>query len=248
MTDIVQQQERLDSLRERANELQATDHLLFTKIKDARVAGEDPRELRTERLKIKLELEELDAVVPQLAAEIEAAEKDALHVQAEGRVREIHRSISGHSGEQQARMRRLVKASEAYRKEATAVNGAFISQRDLLAEESALRQRFDGLPETNPRTMQLPGKEPMVEQAVATVQAVTFPVVPSHLPRPSMPEDSPAAKLIEAAGPTEAELSERTEKKQEREKREEEESRIAANPLVQRELERAATTPSGFRV
>ena len=247
MTDINQQQERLDSLRERASELQATDQRLFAEIKNARVAGEDPSELRTERLKIKLELEELDAVVPQLAAEIEKAKKDALHAQAADRVREIHRSLSGHAGEQPSRTQRLLKASKAYRKEANAVMDAFMIQRDLMAEEAALRERFGSLPETDPRTMQLPGREPMVEEAVAAVQAISFPVVPSHLPPPSMPEESPGAKLIEAAGPTEAELVEVAEKKRAEREREDEERRIAADPLVQRELQRVAATPSGFR-
>ena len=56
-----------------------------------------------------------------------------------------------------------------------------------------------------------------------------------------------AVELLEAAGPTEAELGESAEKEQERRKREDKEARIAADPMVQREIERVAAIPSGFR-
>ena len=59
--------------------------------------------------------------------------------------------------------------------------------------------------------------------------------------------DTRAVELLEAAGLTQTELRERGEKDRAKQEREDRELRIASDPLITRELDRASATPSGFR-
>lgn len=212
---------------------------------EGRGQSQEAGKLRDERRELLAEEEELQAALPVLAGRISGGRERACRAEAESRVREIARSLSGNTGEQRSRLRRLIDAADAFVKASEQVTGAFKAQTALQAEEAALRRRFPDLPETSPKLLRGPGREEAVEGVQVRVRnALNFP----HRARfaSEFPTDAPGRRILEAAGPTDAERQEAD--RVERKRRETEAAERQALKSIDGEIQRVSALPSEVSV
>ena len=212
---------RRDWVRRRLRELSAGLGSLL-----AEGLGEAPEAeaLRDERGSLRDELEELDAALPELERLIEEGRDRALREAARDRLRQIARARGELEETYDQDVARVEEAARAFLRAVEQVNERYERLLGLEREAEALAGRF-ALPRLAQERVVPPANREDLREAVAVSDTVGLRKRMLADQRASAPADSPGRKLLELAGPTEAEREARAENDaKERERRKVEES------------------------
>lgn len=215
-------QDRLRWIEQRKREL--TDQATSL---HAEARGDSPaaKSIRTERVELLAEEQELEATLPLLRKKIEDAEQASLQARATDRLQSIKKSLGGSAGEHRNRYRRIMEAHGVLKREFEAANEAYHRYLSLDQEARAIASRFS-LPVPELKAVNPPATDQYVGGVRDAIKSLPLADVSERKARERTPLDPscPGARLIEEAGPTEAEVRERREQEEaERKKRQEEE-------------------------
>ena len=220
-----QVRDRREWVRSRLRELSAG---LGSLLAEGRGEAPEAEALREERGSLRDELEELDAALPELERLIADGRDRALREAARDRLKQIARARGGLTETYDKDVGRVEEAAQAFIRTVEQANERYERLLGLESESEALAGRFH-LPRTPQERAHPPANRDDVREALAIVDRVGLRKRVLADQRASAPADSPGRKLLELAGPTEAEREARAENDaKERERRKVEESLRAA--------------------
>lgn len=188
--------------------------------------GEAPEgeALREERTTLRDELEELDAALPELKRKVEAGRWDALVEAARDRLVAIARARGSLAEVYDRDVGQVEEIAETLARAKKQTNERYERLLGLEAEADALAARFS-LPRPSQERATPPANRDDLRDAMAIVDRVGLRRRSIADRRAAAPSDSPGRRLLDLAGPTEAERVERAEAEaKERQRRAVEES------------------------